>query len=344
MVTLVTGGTGFIGFNLVERLLAGHRPEDLVCLVKSSSKPSEVAALARIRAAGIRVIEGDLNDPKVSRESVPAADIVFHLAANIDTDVPEEELRVNDQGTEHLLNWLQPVSPGARVMYTSSVAVHDRAGPARGPLCETSPYIPRTAYGVTKLRGERLLIARAAADGFTYTILRLPTVYGPGAKPGGLFDLLFDLTAAQRLTSRIDWPGRTSIMHVRDVAQVLVGLAARPEAANQAYCLAHPYAPTVGELARHIGRASGHPVRPVRLPEWTWSAVRTLTWLPLVKAMVPKSHELAFWRLTLIIDHGFWFETSKFQSVWKAPLIDLDAGLAMSGQRGRVSPRPTPDH
>ena len=55
-VLLVTGGTGFIGFKLVERLLSKHGPEALVCLVKPSTKPTEISALARIRAAGIRVI------------------------------------------------------------------------------------------------------------------------------------------------------------------------------------------------------------------------------------------------------------------------------------------------
>src|ERR1051325_9003777 len=122
--------------------------------------------------------------------SPPAVDLVFHLGANIDTDTPEEEHRVNDIGTRNLLEWLGPSLRGARVVYTSSVAVHDRNGPAHGPITEDSPFVPRTPYGVTKLRGEAIIRELAPRLGFTWTIPRLPTVYGPGGKSGGMFDLL----------------------------------------------------------------------------------------------------------------------------------------------------------
>src|SRR6185436_17853095 len=106
-------------------------------------------------------------------------DLVFHLAANIDTAAPEAELRVNDLGTQHLLSWLGRSIRGGRVVYSSSIAVLDRNGPAEGPLNESSPCVPRTEYGHTKLRGEQILQALAGPQQFSYTILRLATVYGP---------------------------------------------------------------------------------------------------------------------------------------------------------------------
>jgi nucleoside-diphosphate-sugar epimerase len=288
----------------------------------------------------VRIIDGDLDDPAVSRAAAPAVDVVMHLGANIDTTVPEAELRVNDIGTENLLRWLGGASKGARVLYTSSVAVLDRSGPATGPLTESSPATPRTPYGLTKLRGEHIIEARAAADGFTYTILRLPTVYGSGAKPGGMFDLLFALTARGSLASRLNWPGRTSIIHVNDAASLFIALSQRAETANQTYCIANPVGPTVGDLARDIGRVSGHPVRPIDLPPWLWSLIRRVIWNRLVIALVPPPARVAFWRLSLIADDGFWFDTSKLQSVWREPFVDLDAGLremlASRGASGRV--------
>jgi UDP-glucose 4-epimerase len=324
---LVTGGTGFIGRNLMTALLARHSASDLVCLVKTSAIPAETAALERFRAAGIRIIMGDLDDPLVSREPAPPVDRVFHLAANIDTAVPENELRVNDTGTDNLLRWLAPMSRGARIMYTSSVAVHDRSGPAAGPITETSPYTPRTPYGLTKLRGEHILEAHAATDGFTYTTLRLATVYGPYSKAGGLFDLLFTMTEKGSLGGRIAWPGKTSIIHVEDTASLLTALAERPDAANQIYCTSNPDAPTVGELAQRIGRVSGHPVAPINLPDVIWSSMRAVTWSRLTRAMMPASMQLLYWRLSLIIDDGFWYDTRKLQTVWTTPPIDLDAGI-----------------
>lgn len=339
MKVLVTGGTGFIGRNLVAHLLTRHPATDIVCLVKRSAIPAETAALQRFQAAGIRIIEGDLDNPSVSLEPAPPADRVFHLAANIDTAVPESELRVNDLGTENLLRWLGPASRGARIMYTSSVAVHDRSGPSTGPINETSPYTPRTPYGLTKLRGEHFLEARAQTDGYTYTTMRLATVYGPGSKPGGLFDLLFEMTEKGSLDGRIAWPGRTSIVHVEDVASLLVDMAERPNAANQIYCTSNPESPTVAELAQRIGTVSGHPVRPIALPAWMWSLLNSLTWNPIVRALVPKSGHLLYWRLSLIIDDGFWYDTRKLQAVWTTPPRDVDTAIGemLAARKVRIS-------
>ena len=98
MKFLVTGGTGFIGRRVVNQLLAEYPATEIVCLVKRSDIPAEVDAEARYRSAGIRIIEGDLDDPKVSREAAPEADRILHLAANIDTALPEDQIRVNDIG------------------------------------------------------------------------------------------------------------------------------------------------------------------------------------------------------------------------------------------------------
>ena len=187
---LVTGSTGFIGRRLVRRLVETFGARSVVCLVHRRQTPREAAALASQRAQGVRVIEGDLLDDPVSREQPPPVEVVFHLAANIDTDASEEELLVNHEGTSHLLDWLRPVSPNVRIVYASSVAVHDRDRSPTAPITEDSPLVSRTAYGRTKLLGETILRDRAADGGYSWTTVRLPTVYGPDQKPGGLFDKL----------------------------------------------------------------------------------------------------------------------------------------------------------
>jgi len=324
---LVTGGTGFIGRRLVRLLLSQFGSDAVTCLVKEPVTPLEREARDSFRARGVRLIDGDLLGRPVSREAAPDVDVIFHLAANIDTDAPEEALRVNHEGTDRLLEWLAPISRGRRIVYASSVAVHDRVAQPTGPITENSPFTPRTAYGRTKLQGEVILRERAARDGYSWTVLRLPTVYGPGQKPGGLFDQLMTRAATGSVIGRLDWPGRTSIIHVDDVGAAMIDLAGEPIAAGEVYCLASDESLTVGELARRIGAATGHPVRPVAIPAVALGVARGLVWNRAMRAAVPSVGRLAFWRLSLIVSDGFWFDTTKFRRVYTKPLKTLEEGL-----------------
>jgi UDP-N-acetyl-alpha-D-quinovosamine dehydrogenase len=324
---LVTGSTGFIGRRLIRRLLADAGPDPIVCLVKAAVTPLEARALDEYRAMGLRLIEGSLVDGPVSSEAPPAVDLVFHLAANIDTDATDHDARVNDAGTRNLLEWLQPVSHGARIVYTSSVAVHDRDAHPVAAISEESPFVPRTAYGRTKLKGEQIIRERSGPDGYSWTILRLPTVYGPGQKPAGLFDKMIRMASSGALLGRVDWPGRTSIVHVDDAADVMVDLAMREEAADQVYCVASDESLTVGELARKIGEVIGRPVTPIRLPRPLVKAAEAVVWNRAVQAAVPRFARVPVWRLSLIISDGFWFNTTKFRRVYRKPLRNVEEGL-----------------
>ena len=325
---LVTGGTGFIGRRLVRRIVAEHGPAAVVCLIKTPATAQERETLEWLRSSKVSLIDGDLMNHPVSAEAPPPVDVVFHLAANIDTDASEDALRVNHEGTRRLLDWLAPVSRDARVMYASSVAVHDRRAEPEEPIRETSPLTPRTAYGRTKLEGERVLRERASQHGYSWTVLRLPTVYGPGQKADGLFDQLVKMALNGSLPGRIDWPGRTSIIHVDDVAAVMMDLAERPQAAREIYCVASDESLTVGEIARGIGQATGHPIRGVGIPRTLLRLVTMAVWNRAIQRIVPPFTRLAFWRLSLMLSDGFWFDTTKFRLVYTKPLRPLEEGLA----------------
>jgi dihydroflavonol-4-reductase len=327
MTSLVTGGTGFIGRRLVRRLIELDGANGVVCLVKPPVTPLEADALDAFRARGVRLLEGDLLRQPVCDEPAPRVDRVFHLAANIDTDAVERDLLVNHAGTRHLLDWLAPVSKGVRIVYASSVAVHDRNAAPTAPIDESSPLVPRTLYGTTKLLGETILRDRAAVDGYSWTILRLPTVYGPGQKPGGLFDKMIELALGGRLLGRIDWPGRTSIIHVDDVAAAMIELSTRDAAAGEIFCVASDESLTVGEIARTVANAVGRTVHPIRIPGLLLRAGRSLVWNRTIPSALPKFARLSFWRVSLIVSDGFWFNTTKFRHVYRAPIRTLDQGL-----------------
>ena len=160
---LVTGSTGFIGRRLVARLIADFGPDALICLAKGPVTPFEAAALESHRAQGVPCIVADLMEDPLP--APPPVDVIFHLAANIDTNAADAELRINDEGTRRLIDWLQPILPRTRVVYTSSVAVHDRDRNPSGPLAEKSPLVPRTAYAQRNMIGERNLPGAADIHG-----------------------------------------------------------------------------------------------------------------------------------------------------------------------------------
>lgn len=327
MKILITGWSGFIGRALRARLLDIYGAESLIYLARPAANADEAALIAGFQAAGSTVITADLREPVVSERPLPRVDLVYHLAANIDTEAPASEMRLNDEGTAHLLDWAGDALRGARVVYTSSVAVQDRRGPAAGPLSEESPCTPRTPYGISKLRGEEIIKEAAPGLGFTYTIVRLPTVYGPGQKAGGMFDLLAQSAERGALTARMNWPGRTSVMFIHDVVEALVSLGSSAGAANQLYCLSSGDNITVGELAAAIGEAIGRPVRAVTLPRPAWRLLRRLVWLPPVPQLVPARASVTFWRLTLIVDDGFWFDSRKFLAECPMRITPLTEGL-----------------
>lgn len=327
MTFLVTGATGFIGRRLVRRLLQTYPATSITCLVKSAATPLEANSLETFHDAGVRLVEGDLVGQPIRGRPSHAFDVVFHLAANIDTAAAEEDLRVNHEGTVHLLDWIRPVAREARVLYTSSVAVHDRDAPPRGPIVEQSPFVARTLYGRTKLEGERIIRERAPADGYEWTILRLPTVYGPGQKPHGLFDKMITMARRGSLAGRIDWPGKTSIIHVDDAADVMLDLAMRDETRGEVYCVASDESLTVGEISRAAGVAVGRPVKPIVIPAPLVAILQALAFNRTVAAALPRAAGLSFWRLGLIVADGFWFDTTKFRSVYRKPLKTIDDGL-----------------
>ena len=186
MRALVTGGAGFIGSTLVDRLLAdGHEVGVLDDL--SSGRVENLAAAAdddRFQ----RLWEVDVNSPEVAdvlADSEP--EVVFHLAAQIDVRKsvadPANDARVNVLGTVNVA--LAAVAAGARKIVFTSSGGSIYGDPTSFPVDEKTPVAPLSPYATSKACGEVYLNMFRRLHGLDCSHLALANVYGPRQNPHG---------------------------------------------------------------------------------------------------------------------------------------------------------------
>lgn len=305
MRSLVTGAAGFVGFSLSQHLAREYGPASVVAAVGPSRSPEEMSRRAALEALGIRTMEIDLAQKNVFLEDPPSFDVLFHLAAYTKPEQKSPAVRANDQGTQNLLLSLNRRLRDARVLYTSTIAVEsrrDRCVPTSEATLSASACFPRTEYGRSKLRGEVIVKERADQLGYTYTILRLPTVYGRGARRTGMFGLLPALLQREAWISRVNWPGQIGLMHVDDVAWLLTSSACHPAAANHAFLVNSGEDPTLGEIAAHIAGILGLSRRPIDLPPGLLALFRHILRPWWIWKHAPHPLMIAVWRASFILD------------------------------------------
>ena len=173
---VVTGGLGFIGSNLVHRLVRG------------GARVRVVDALVADHGGDLRNVDGldidvevcDIGDPRMAAV-LTDADVVFNLAGQVSHTSsmrdPERDLQLNTITHARMLEMLRKVNPLARVVHTSTRQVYGRA--LRMPVDESHPTHPVDVNGAAKLAGEQLHLVYAHAYDMPITSLRLTNVYGP---------------------------------------------------------------------------------------------------------------------------------------------------------------------
>jgi UDP-glucose 4-epimerase len=187
MKTLVTGGAGFIGSTLVDRLLAdGHE----VVVVDDFSSGSE-ANLESARSTGRAQVESvDIRDEAVVQTIVDAApEVVFHLAAQADVRVsvarPTHDASINVIGLLNVLEGARQAGTRKVVFASSGGTIYGEPDPSVLPIDESNPELPIAPYGVAKKVGTDYLRAYQAVHGLDWTSLALANVYGPRQDPHG---------------------------------------------------------------------------------------------------------------------------------------------------------------
>ena len=191
MRTLVTGGAGFIGSTLVDRLLAEGHSVDVVDDLSTGS----LANLADARAE-----RGDGHELTFHRMDVRSdqlaeliarrrPEVVFHLAAQADVRVsvarPAFDAEVNIGGTINVLEGARQAGSRKVVFASSGGTIYGTVDPADLPVRESHPQRPESPYGVAKKAAGDYLAAYRELHDLEFTALALANVYGPRQDPHG---------------------------------------------------------------------------------------------------------------------------------------------------------------
>jgi UDP-glucose 4-epimerase len=264
MKTLVTGGAGFIGSHIVDRLVARG---DAVTALDDLSTGSLSNLTQHADAAAVRIVEGTILDEQLVDHLIESHDRVFHLAAAVGVAHilahPLGSLLTNSRGSENVL--AACARHGRKVVVASSSEVYGKTD--RVPMREDddrvlgSTTVPRWSYSTAKALDEHLALAYAAG-GLRTAIVRYFNIYGPRMDPRGyasvMANLLRQATSGEALTVYGDGTQTCCFTYVDDCVDGTLLAMHTAGAEGQVINIGNRAMETsVAELARLIVETSG---------------------------------------------------------------------------------------
>lgn len=263
MRILITGGAGFIGSHLAERLAAeGHSIAVLDDL--STGRPENLAPLQGRN--DFSFTEGTILDAGLVDRMVAEADVIFHLAAAVGVklimDEPSRSILTNINGTE---NVLRAAIPGKKLTFVASTSeVYGKA--TKFPFSEDDDLTIgatrnlRWSYACAKTLDEFLTLAYVREVGLPAVILRFFNTTGP--RQTGRYGMVlpnFVQNALRGDPLLVHGTGEQSrcFGHVKDVVEALVRLMATPAAQGQVFNVANDQEVTIRALAEQVIAATG---------------------------------------------------------------------------------------
>ena len=255
MKTLVTGGAGFIGSNLVKQLLAdGHEVSVLDSLL--SGYRSNIAPYP-----DVRFIEGDIRDETAVAEAISGAEVVFHLAASVGNkrsiDQPLLDADINVMGTIKVLEAAR--NAGVRkIVASSSAGIFGELKTL--PIKEDHAVEPDSHYGSSKLCMEKHCLSYAKLYDMEAVCLRYFNVYGPNQRFDAYGNVIpifvFKMLRGEALTIFGDGEQTRDFVNVKDVVRANIK-AAQAEGVSGAFNTASGSRVTINDLVALLNQASG---------------------------------------------------------------------------------------
>ena len=245
---MVTGGAGFIGSHLVERLV---KEGVFVIVIDDLSK-----AYSKPFPDEIKLIKMKLPNPEFSeilKNEKPSA--IFHLAGTSyvppSVKYPLKDLQSNTQVTLSILESIRQTAPHIPIVYFSSAAVY--GNPKKLPISEDNPVDPISPYGVSKLAAERYVFIYTQIHKIHAASLRLFSVYGPYQKKQVIFDLIDKLhKEPNKLFIYGDGSETRDFIYVEDVVRAALLVMEKGKLEGEVYNVASENPISIKELAETI--------------------------------------------------------------------------------------------
>lgn len=312
---LVTGGTGFIGGHLVKRL---------------SKEGYQVKILSRqgspdifVSNSNVSVEIGDVTDQASVDNAVKGVDVVFHLAAALNSHgVTKEQMgNINIDGAKNVLESCRK-NGVQRVVHVSSVGVIGSTSPEGED--ESAPTRPVSDYEKSKLEGEKLALNYYREHDLPVVVVRPSLVYGPGDVRSGIFNLFMAISKRRFLTI-----GNKDIMFhtlfIDNLVDALFLAMTKKEALGEIFNIADASALSLTKLAKKIAHAEDVKILPGYLPFWLAKlAALGFDLLKILGLSVPID-SIRLWFMT----HHRSYDVSKSRKLLGYnPRVDLNKGIS----------------
>jgi UDP-glucose 4-epimerase len=309
MNAIVTGGAGFIGSHLVERLLADGHEVTVVDNLSTGRKENLSPVSGNPRC---RLVVADINDSKALEGVFKGAQWVFHLAALADI-VPSvvNPLTYHASNVDGTISVLEASRKAGvrRFIYTASSSCYGI--PDQFPTPESAPAQPQYPYALTKYVGEQYCFHWAKVYKLPVVSLRLFNAYGPRSRTSGTYGAVFGVFLAQKLAGKPftvvgDGTQKRDFVFVTDIADAFVK-AASSEVCGEVFNVGSGVPQSVNRLVELLGGEKVHiPKRPGE-PDITWAAnakiAAALGWKPQVsfeQGVARILKEIDYWRNAVV--------------------------------------------
>jgi UDP-glucose 4-epimerase len=254
MKVLVTGGAGFIGSHLVDRLVR----ESYEVKVIDNLSSGRIENIKHHADAGkIELIIGDLKDPETALKAVEEVDVVFHFAANpevrVSTTNPDVHFNENVVATFNLLEAMRKKNV-KELVFASSSSIYGE--PDEIPVEENAPIKPVSVYGASKAACEALIHAYSRLYGVKAVVLRYANVIGPRLRHGVIWDFVNKLLRnPAELEIFGDGKQVRSYIYINDAVEATITAWKKTETSYEEYNIASEDWITVDEVADEVIRA-----------------------------------------------------------------------------------------
>lgn len=265
-LVLVTGGGGFIGSHLVERLLAeGARVR---AFVRYNGR-GDIGHLSHLsHELHLEIIAGDLRDSHAVSQAVRDVDIVFHLGALIAIPYsyvhPREVIETNVMGTLNVLLAARELKT-ARVVHTSTSEVYGSA--RRVPIDEHHPLQGQSPYSASKIGADKIAESFCLSFDLPVVTLRPFNTYGPRQSARAVIPTIITQALTRQVVELGDLTPRRDLTFVTDTVEGFVRAALAEGVLGQTINLGSDDEISVGELANKIIGLVGRPVELRSAPE-----------------------------------------------------------------------------